>query len=286
MQHPDVYLAVDECKVAYAGRYCSFKQYIPSKPCRCGIKVWALCCLETKYMYNFEIYSGASVIRHEGRMMEEPTERATVNPGSKYGVVSRLTTSLDDQWHCIAMDNFFSSPRLFEDMYHHGFYCIGIARPNRRGFPSSLNYRNNQPHGTLHVRVHRDENMAAVHWTDCKGVHLLTTKCDPIEPSLHVNCHVGQDIIHVRTSPMQVLYTTKMRGIDINNQLRTHCTCTIATKKWWQCLLFFCIDVSLTKSFIVYREMCIRKQQRTQSHRDFLHVVESDWSSRRSWSWN
>jgi hypothetical protein len=233
MQHPDEHMAVDECMVAYAGRYCSFKQYIPSKPCWYGIKVWALCCSKTKYMFNFKIYIGATAIRHERHVGEEASDQAVVNPGSGYGVVSRLTTSLDGRWHCIVMDNFFSSPRLFEDMYQCGFYCINTARPNRRGFPSSLNYRNNQPRGTLHVRVHRDENMAAVHLTDCKGVHLLTTKCNPVAHGLHVDRHVGQNVIQVRTSPMQVLYTSKMRGVDVNDQLWMHYTCTISTKKWW-----------------------------------------------------
>jgi hypothetical protein len=157
-------------------------------------------------MFNFEIYVGATALRHEGRVGQE----ATMNPGNSYGMVSRLTQGLEGRWHCIAMDNFFSIPQLFEDMNKRGFYCIRTVRPNRRGFPSSWNYGNNQPRGTLHVMVYRDKNMAAVHWMDCKGVLLLTTKYDPVALGLYVDRHVGLNIIQVRTSPMQVLYTSKM----------------------------------------------------------------------------
>jgi hypothetical protein len=181
MQNPDEHLAVDECMVAYAGHYCGFKQYILSKPCRYGIKVWALYCSETKYMYNFEVYVGALSVHTRLDRPEDGAHVAAVNRGSGYGIVSRLTAGLQGKFHCIAMDNFFSSPRLFEDMYARGFYCIGMAWANRRGFSASLNYKNIQPRGTLHVRVHRDQTMAAVHWTDCKGVHLLSTSTEPIE---------------------------------------------------------------------------------------------------------
>jgi hypothetical protein len=158
-------------------------------------------------------------------------------------------------------------------MYSRGFYCIGTAWVHRRGFPMSLNYKNNQPCGTLHVRVHRDQNMAAVHWTDCKGVHLLSTSVDPVSVGMVVDRHVGQIVIQVPTSPMQILYTVKMRGVDVNDKLRTHYTCTIATKKWWQRLLFFCVDMVLTNAFIVHHDICVWKEQKAKSHVNFLRTV-------------
>jgi hypothetical protein len=220
MQNPSEWLCVDECMVPYAGRYCPFKQYIPSKPTRYGIKVWALCSSDTKYMYNCEVYVGAnvSVDTEEG----EPRGERSAALGSGYGVVMRLTEGLE---------NFFTSPRLFEDMLQRGFYCVGTACQNRKGFPRSLNYGNKQLRGTLHVRVHRDRQMAAVHWTDCKGVHLLSTAVGPVEPGLQLPRHTGRDITMVSTTPMQVVYTQNMRGIDVHDQYRATYTTMIWSKK-------------------------------------------------------
>jgi hypothetical protein len=53
------YLCVDESMVAYNGKFCAFKQYLPLKPITHGIKVWCLCCSRIKYILNWEVYVGA-----------------------------------------------------------------------------------------------------------------------------------------------------------------------------------------------------------------------------------
>jgi hypothetical protein len=49
---------VDETMTKYMGRFVSFVQYMPAKPIKHGIKVYALCCAYTGYLYWFEIYTG------------------------------------------------------------------------------------------------------------------------------------------------------------------------------------------------------------------------------------
>ena len=44
--------------IKYMGRFVSFVQYMPAKPIKHGIKVYALCCSSTGYLYLFEIYTG------------------------------------------------------------------------------------------------------------------------------------------------------------------------------------------------------------------------------------
>jgi hypothetical protein len=51
------YLTVDEQLLAFRGR-CAFKQYIPSKPAKYGIKVFALVDAKTSYTFNLEPYVG------------------------------------------------------------------------------------------------------------------------------------------------------------------------------------------------------------------------------------
>jgi hypothetical protein len=49
------YLTIDEQLVAFRGR-CSFRQYIPNKPSKYGVKIFYLVDAETLYTHNLEIY--------------------------------------------------------------------------------------------------------------------------------------------------------------------------------------------------------------------------------------
>lgn len=86
---PDV--TVDECLIPFRGR-CGFKQYIPSKPAKYGIKVWAACDSRTSYAWNMQVYTG----KPQGGQPEK-------NQGMR--VVLDLTTGL--QGHTITCDIFF-----------------------------------------------------------------------------------------------------------------------------------------------------------------------------------
>ena len=54
---PHKNVAVDEAMVKFKGR-CSFLQYVPSKPCKWGLKAWALADSESYYLLDFNIYTG------------------------------------------------------------------------------------------------------------------------------------------------------------------------------------------------------------------------------------
>lgn len=54
---PSEYCTVDEQLVGFRGR-CPFRMYMPDKPARYGIKVYALVCAKTMYAVNLEVYAG------------------------------------------------------------------------------------------------------------------------------------------------------------------------------------------------------------------------------------
>jgi hypothetical protein len=51
-------ITVDESMIMYKGAYCPIRQYMPCKPVRFGIKVWATADALSKYLWNFEVYCG------------------------------------------------------------------------------------------------------------------------------------------------------------------------------------------------------------------------------------
>ncbi|KAL7402948.1 hypothetical protein ABVT39_022285 [Epinephelus coioides] len=57
MYNPGPEVTVDERLVPFRGR-CPFKVYIPSKPGKYGIKIWAACDARSSYAWNMQAYMG------------------------------------------------------------------------------------------------------------------------------------------------------------------------------------------------------------------------------------
>ena len=60
LYNPGPNVTVDERLVAFRGR-CPFKQYMPSKPAKYGIKIWAACDAKSSYALNLQVYTGKPV---------------------------------------------------------------------------------------------------------------------------------------------------------------------------------------------------------------------------------
>ena len=100
-------VTVDEQLVTFRGR-CAFKMYIPSKPGKYGLKLWALTDCETYYCLNLMPYVG-----REGAVHEK---------GQDERVVLELTDMLTNSGRHVYMDHFFTSLHLglhfWEDVLH------------------------------------------------------------------------------------------------------------------------------------------------------------------------
>ena len=63
------------------------------------------------------------------------------------------------------MDNFFSSPELFDDLGNKQIYCCGTVRPKRRGMPQDLKPKTTKlKRGNIRVRTRAD--LMAILWRD------------------------------------------------------------------------------------------------------------------------
>ena len=52
-----------------------------------------------------------------------------------HATVTELMRKIKGHGHKLYMDNFFSSPELFDDLAKKQIYCCGTVRSNRRGTP-------------------------------------------------------------------------------------------------------------------------------------------------------
>ena len=121
--NPSERLAVEEVIIKFKGRVI-FRQYIPKKRKRFGIKIYKHCD-ESGCTYD-RVYLGTD------------SHSATDDMTATHATVRHLTSRVQGLGHKIFMDNFFSSPRLFDDLGRRKINSCGTVRPRRRDMPSDF----------------------------------------------------------------------------------------------------------------------------------------------------
>jgi len=110
---PSEYLTLDEKLEAFRGR-CSFKQYIPNKPNKYGVKIFALSDAKMYYTKNMEVYVGT---QPEGPFKVK---------NDTASIVKRLTEPVWNTGRNITLDNWFNSVNLVKDMLcNHRLTIVG-----------------------------------------------------------------------------------------------------------------------------------------------------------------
>lgn len=158
-------VSVDEAMVRYTGRL-SFKQYMPAKPIKRGMKIWMACNANSGYLSRFEVY-----LRRQGNQTEH---------GLGHNVVTKLTDNLHNSHRRIFFDNYFTGVPLMQTLLSNGLYACGTVRVNRKDFPAELKKpRELRNRGEFLVRQKGDTNLTATVWKDKRLVHHLSTFNNP-----------------------------------------------------------------------------------------------------------
>lgn len=112
-------LSINEAMIGYKGRI-FFKQYMPTKPTKWGIKVWEMCDADTGYCVAFDIYTG---------------RYSCVNPEVSLGhdIVDKLAAPYYNQNRHLYFDRFFASPDLMSHLSRNGTYACATVMSNRKG---------------------------------------------------------------------------------------------------------------------------------------------------------
>jgi len=113
------YVTIDEQLLAFRGK-CPFRQYIPSKPTKYGIKTFALVDPKTVYTLNLETYLGT-----------QPDEPYKISNASQ-DVVLRLVEPIVGTNRNIPVDNWFTSIPLITSLKEKKLTYIGTIRKNKR----------------------------------------------------------------------------------------------------------------------------------------------------------
>jgi len=110
-------------------------------------------------------------------------QRAAQHLTATHATVTNLTREVEGFGHKLYMDNFFSTPDLFDDLDQKKNYCCRTVRLHRKGMPKDLIPKTLRlKHGDIRVRT--SGNLMAVVWKDKRDMCLLPNIHDPPEKAI------------------------------------------------------------------------------------------------------
>ena len=131
---PSKCLSFDEACCLFKGRV-KFHCYNPMKPNRFHIKLFQVSESDSGYILGFHVYTGkdSSCISNSSKPLDPDCTRTT-------RVVLGLLeeAKLLDKGHHIYMDNYYSSPQLFDELFYRETYACGTAHLNQKGMPKTV----------------------------------------------------------------------------------------------------------------------------------------------------
>jgi hypothetical protein len=228
-------LCIDESLTLWKGRL-SFKQYIPSKRHRYGIKIFILCDCLTGFVLDFEIYVGSQtyIERYE-------------DLGVAGSVVMMLMRPYLQKGHNLFMDNWYTSPALFEVLHENLTGACGTVRKNRTGMP---NFIDELTRGEIEYQ-HTDV-LLALKWFDKREVTMLSTIH---EPKMVYTGKTHYETNEPIQKPASVQEYNQNRGIvDKFDMQISAVECVRKTIKWYKKLFFHLLDVTVLNSYILHKQ--------------------------------
>ncbi|KAL8589454.1 hypothetical protein ACOMHN_061665 [Nucella lapillus] len=254
-------VTVDEAMIKFKGR-CGFLQYMPAKPTKWGVKVWALCDADSFYMLNYSV--------HTGRINDLPA-----GSGEPLGdrVVKHLVEPLLHSWRTIYFDNYFTSVSLIDYLFKNETLACGTVRNNRKGLPEQMKPAKcvKKPGDTKRwFRQIGDNNkkgkLQAIAWFDRRKVTLLTSAHDATDGEVARKGPGGVEKARY-SRPLAVSeYSRNYNGVDKHDQMRSYYGSKLKFTKWWKYVFFFCLDTAAVNAYILYKQSVAAPHQK---HVDF-----------------
>lgn len=243
------YVTIDEKLEAFRGR-CSFRQYIPSKPNKYGIKIFALSDSRMYYTSNLEVYVG--------KQPEGPYKVSN----SPFDIVLRLCDAIKDSGRNLTIDNWFTSIPLVEKLLKdYKLTVIGTLRKNKPELP--LEFSNPaHPPGASMFGFTKDLTLVSYIPKKKKNVLLLS--------SLHHDDNIDRD----SGKPEIIIdYNKTKGGVDTVDRLCANYNVARNTRRWPMVVFFSILNVAGINTFVVHNS---NNPTSDMNRRKFLRILSYD----------
>ncbi|KAM3936742.1 piggyBac transposable element-derived protein 4-like [Leptodactylus fuscus] len=234
---PDQNIAIDESLISFKGRL-KFRQYLPSKRARYGIKMYKLCESSSGYTYKFRVYEGRDT------RIEPPDCPPILGVSGK--IVWDLMHPLLDKGYHLYVDNFYTSIPLFRSLSSRGTAACGTVRRNQRGLPRAhIEQRLRKGESSAVC----NENMLLVKYRDKRDVLVLTTANGSGSTSVPLR---GTSTT-VSKPDCILAYNKYMGGVDLSDQVLKPYSAMRKTRVWYKKLVVHMVQMALYNSYVLSR---------------------------------
>ncbi|VEN40135.1 unnamed protein product [Callosobruchus maculatus] len=230
---PSEFLTVDEQLLAFRGR-CSFKQYIPSKPARYGIKVFALVDAKTAYTFNLEPYVGT---QPDGpyKFSNSPDE-----------IVLRLVHPVEGTNRNITGDNWFTSIPLVKKLLEEKkLTYVGTLRKNKREIPLEFLPKKDREEATSYFGFHDKFTMVSYCPKKNRAVILIS--------SMHHDNSIDLDAGEKKLPEIITCYNKTKIGVDMVDQMCEKYNVARTTNRWPMVVFYDLLNISAINATCVYK---------------------------------
>ena len=242
-------LSIDEQMIGTKCRL-SFLQYMPKKPKKFRVKLWALCESISGYCCQFQIYTGKS---------DGPSEH-----GLSHRVVFDLMSQYLDKGYRLYFDNFYTRLRLIKDLLIRNTFSCGTIRINRGEFPEHFKTAVLKPGKAIYIK---SRDIVAVHWKDKRDVFAVSSFHGNFEKTSER--HKG----HIQKPHMIIDYNQNMGGVDKCDQYLSYYSVGRKTQKWWKPIFFRMFEMCITNSMCIYVEKHPECSKRRNSHKLYCEIL-------------
>ncbi|XP_030268832.1 piggyBac transposable element-derived protein 4-like [Sparus aurata] len=225
--HPHQNIAIDERMVKSKARI-ALRQYMKDKPTKWGYKLFVLANSANGYTWNFFIYEGKSMPIIKGLSYDS--------------VMTLIDCQVLGTGYKLFVDNFFTSPVLFQDLLDKNIWACGTIRQQRVGYPKGKpgGLTPRCPRGT--IKGIREGPVVFVQWKDTRDVLFCST----------IHSAHGEDTARRRVKgadgqwsfqdipvPSGINdYSKNMGGVDLSDAMIGYYNVLHKTRKWYRSYSF------------------------------------------------
>lgn len=241
---PGRILVIDESMVPFRGRL-KFRQYIPNKTHKYGVKLYKLCTVDG-YTIQIIVYTGKN-------------EKVEGQQHSETMVIELLKSVEAKVGHYLFADNFYSSLPLAKKLFDEKIVYCGTLRANRKGIPKS--FQKKMKKGETYGQ--QNECVKVLKWIDKRPVLMLTT--DPTHTSAvqetGKKSRKGEDI----AKPKCVIdYNKAKKGVDYSDQMSSYHSVLRRGIKWYRKVMNeFLFGTCVVNAWIIYNKISNKKMSIT-----------------------
>lgn len=233
MYTPGENCTIDEMLVAFRGR-CKFRQYIPSKPARYGLKIFSLVDSKTFYVNNLEIYAG-----------KQPNGQYSVS-NKPFDVVNRIVFPISKTHRNLTFDNWFTSYELISHLLkEHKLTSIGTVRKNKTQIPPQfITTRGKDPKSST---FGHQKDITLVSYIPKKNKVVL------LMSSLHHDDNIDESTGDDQKPEIITYYNSTKSGVDVVDELCATYDVSRNSKRWPLTIFFAMLNISGINANIIYR---------------------------------